>query len=310
MNLKQPFFKIPMLLDITEAATEVVQHLKESDWIDHPSSFAGNYYIPLTSYNGTINNLKKTPVKPTLFSEQLPAVTHLLKSFNLTIGISRLMRLKAGHDVPIHSDTNEYWDKRVRIHIPLITSNKVFFTCGNEEVIMSAGEVWTFNNWIKHGVRNEGTHDRIHLVFDTEAKYIFDSEGNLVNELEGNVESNELTLEKTPTPALKSGAELEASLFILIQELQSQGSKGKDEIGACLTLIHDHIKRWNAIEAEFGLGIGALPKYQEAIKSALEAADGLSDTLRIRANEAKIKLIFKTRVADAMNLQMLFSNEK
>lgn len=309
MNLKQPFFKFPVSRDISAAAGEVSQCIDKSDWIDHPSGFHGNSYIPITSYQGTINNLKKTPVKTTLFSDRLPAVTELLKSFSFTIGISRLMRLEAGYEVPVHSDTNEYWDKRVRVHIPLLSSGKVFFSCGNEEVVMIPGEVWTFNNWISHGVRNEGTDDRVHLVFDTETTHIFNKDGAPRNDLDKIMVPSELTLEKEPTPAIKSGADLQESLSVLVRELHNN-DQDKEAAEAWLNLIKRHRVRWTAIEAEFGIGVSALPKYKNAINIAMHEADELGDSLRLKANNARVMPIFKARVGDAMNLQMLFSNAK
>lgn len=309
MNLKQPFFKFPVTRDITAAAEEVSQRIDKSDWIDHPSGFHGNSYIPITSYQGTINNLKKTPVKETKFSDRLPAVTRLLKSFGFTVGISRLMRLEAGCEVPVHSDTNEYWDKRVRVHIPLLSSEKVFFSCGNEEVVMVPGEVWTFNNWIRHGVRNEGADDRIHLVFDTEITHIFDKNGAPRNDLRQIMIPGELMLEKEPTPAIKSGAELQESLSVLVKEL-SDYNQEKEAAMTWLNLMQRHKERWMAIENEFGLSVSAISKYQKAINIAMTEADALGDSLRLKANNARVLPVFKARVADAMNLQMLFSNGK
>lgn len=310
MNLKQPFFKLPVFRDVSMATKEVIQGISESDWIGHPSGFPGNSYIPLTSHNGTINNLKRTPVKPTTFSDQLPAVTQLLKSFNLTIGISRLMRLEGGYDVPVHSDTNEYWDKRVRMHVPLITSDKVFFACGNEEVVMAPGEVWTFNNWIKHGVRNQGASARIHLVFDTETTYVFDSEGDLRKGLDKNSESDELTLEQEPTTAIKSTAALEESMSVLVKELRLYEGKEKEEAKRWLNLIESHQARWEAIESEYGINVSVLSKYQNAIQVAMNEAEKLNSSLRLKANNVKVEVLFKTRVKAAMDLQMLFSNGK
>ncbi|MCE7992735.1 MAG: aspartyl/asparaginyl beta-hydroxylase domain-containing protein [Roseivirga sp.] len=307
MNLKQPFFKLPFSREIMEAAQEVGRSLCESDWIAHASGFEGNSYIPILSYLGTINNVKRAPVKPTLFAEKLPAVTGLLKSFNFPIGISRLMRLEAGCDVPVHSDTNEYWDRRVRIHIPLISSDKVFFACNKEEVVMAPGEVWTFDNWRRHGVRNEGKENRIHLVFDTEAANIFDDHGNLKTGLNMTTASEELTLENDPTPVIKSGADLEETLNLLVKELDL--CEDSVEANAWLKLIRSYQDEWKAIEAKFGASAQAVAYYQKAINTARQEADKLGDSLRFKVNNVRVISVFKARVANSMNLQILFGNE-
>lgn len=308
MNLKRPFFKLPVSREVRAAVDEISQNVAIEDWIEHPSAFAGNTYIPITSFNGTINNLKRTPVKPTVFAEKLPAVTQLLSSFDLTIGISRLMRLAPGHEVPVHSDTNEYWDERVRLHIPLISSDKVFFTCDQEEVVMVPGEVWTFDNWRRHGVRNEGEEDRIHLVFDVEASQILGDNGDLRTEMVWGAESNELTLENDPTPAIKSGSDLEKSFNLLIRELRL--CDDTPMVNSWVRLIHDHLNRWNRIEKEFGINLPAVAHYQKAINTTIQEADELGDSLRFRVNKAKVISVFRARVAGAMNLQMLFNYGK
>ncbi len=308
MNLKKPFFKLPFSRDVSLAAKELSEKVVREDWIEHPNAFAGNSYIPITSFNGTINNLKRTPVKPTVFSEKLPAVTRLLKSFDFTVGISRLMRLAPGCEVPIHSDTNEYWDDRVRIHIPLISSDQVFFSCDQEAVVMATGEVWTFDNWRRHGVRNEGKEDRVHLVFDVESSQVFEKNGELKSELGQEVGVVELKLESQSTTAIKSGSALEKSFDLLKKELRLCGEA--PVVSAWTRLIDEHLSRWKGIENELGLNPRAIAHYQRAINTTIEAADKLGEGLRFKSNNAKVISVFKARVAGAMNLQMLFSHGK
>ncbi|MBO3699053.1 aspartyl/asparaginyl beta-hydroxylase domain-containing protein [Roseivirga sp. E12] len=308
MNLKQPFFKLPIKMEVESAALEVVQKLNEADWLDHPSNFKKNSYVPILSHQGTLNNLKRTPVMPTLPSKRLPAVTRLLRFFNFRIGIARLMRLGAGYEVPVHSDTNEYWDKRVRIHIPLVTSKSVFFTCDGTEVVMAPGEVWTFDNWRRHGVRNEGTESRIHLVFDTEATNIFDDNGNLKTVLSEIKEQPELKLEDAVSPAIKSGAQLDETLGLIVKELEL--CNDKEEADAWIRLIQTHGDRWKTIESSFGVDVQAMAYYKKAINDALQEAEKLGDSLRLKVNNAKVISLFKARVVNGMNLQMLFNHAK
>ena len=305
MNLKRPFYKLPMILDVALAREEISRLVTETDWIDHASGFTGNSYIPLTTYQGTINNLKRTPIKETYFAEGLEEVSKLLKSFDLTIGISRLMKLAPGCSVPVHSDTNEYWDDRVRIHIPLVTSNEVFFSCGDEEVSMAAGEAWTFNNWIKHGVRNEGQEDRIHLVFDTKSSNIFD--GSIVrSELARATGSDTFMLEKEHSRAIKKISDLKPSLQVIIDELGYIDNAKENEVQSWLNLITDHMERWQEIERQQGADFSTVPKYQAAVKTAFLEADNLGSSLRLKTNQVKVEVLFKSRVQQGINLQMLF----
>ena len=53
-----------------------------------------------------------------------------------------------------------------RIHVPIITNDKVAFTVGGERKNMKVGELWEINNATVHGVENNGEVPRIHLIID------------------------------------------------------------------------------------------------------------------------------------------------
>jgi quercetin dioxygenase-like cupin family protein len=42
--------------------------------------------------------------------------------------------------------------------------------CGDEENTMHTGELWWFDNKEVHEARNDGTTDRVHLIFDLEPR--------------------------------------------------------------------------------------------------------------------------------------------
>lgn len=65
-----------------------------------------------------------------------------------------------------HVDEGSYSDHFDRMHIPLITSDKVVFKCGAEQISMKEGEIFVFNHKLPHSVTNDGNHERFHLVID------------------------------------------------------------------------------------------------------------------------------------------------
>jgi hypothetical protein len=79
-----------------------------------------------------------------------------------------LVKLLAGKSIPTHTDTaNETFKVSRRIHLPIITNERCFFTVGNETINMKEGELWEMNNDKKeHSVHNDGNEDRIHLIID------------------------------------------------------------------------------------------------------------------------------------------------
>ncbi len=110
---------------------------------------------------------------PTPHLQRCPYIQQVLGSFRVVLGRSRLMRLGPGATVPPHSDVNYCWFHRVRIHIPVVTSPRVSFSCGGQTVHMAAGEAWVFDNWREHTVHNGGDADRVHLVIDTTGNAAF-----------------------------------------------------------------------------------------------------------------------------------------
>lgn len=77
-----------------------------------------------------------------------------------------LARLFAGEKIDRHTDngtSNAYVHK---IHVPLVTSDRVDFFERNERFNLRSGFAYEVNNLIPHGVVNNSDNDRIHLVFE------------------------------------------------------------------------------------------------------------------------------------------------
>ncbi len=77
-----------------------------------------------------------------------------------------LVRLKAGCSIAAHQDNNFSLTHSHRVHLPIITGEKVLFTVGKETINMREGEVYEINNRRMHSVVNEGVEDRVHLILD------------------------------------------------------------------------------------------------------------------------------------------------
>lgn len=77
-----------------------------------------------------------------------------------------LVRLLAGHDIAEHEDKNFSLTHSHRIHLPIITNDRVHFSVGSETTNMQAGQLYEINNRRTHSVRNEGSEHRVHLILD------------------------------------------------------------------------------------------------------------------------------------------------
>ena len=75
-------------------------------------------------------------------------------------------RLQPNGTIPRHMDRTHLLSHCHRIHIPIITNEKINFAVGNENMNLKEGEVWEINNRRKHHVENESELDRIHIIID------------------------------------------------------------------------------------------------------------------------------------------------
>jgi len=75
------------------------------------------------------------------------------------------MKLRAGGNIAPHKDFFPV-DSVVRLHIPIITNEKVKFRIRNSQQYLSPGVLWFTNVRQQHEVRNLSSEDRVHLVID------------------------------------------------------------------------------------------------------------------------------------------------
>lgn len=166
MRLTHPFLKLPLQFDAVALEREV-RSLPESAWVPHPTGFEGNEAVRLVTAGGQPTDDLDGEMAPTPELLSMPYVQQIMGEIGGVWGRSRLMGLRAGGEVPLHVDSHYYWRTHWRIHIPIITSPQVLFSCGPETIHMKPGECWLFDSFRWHRVVNGGTEQRVHLVLDT-----------------------------------------------------------------------------------------------------------------------------------------------
>ena len=77
-----------------------------------------------------------------------------------------LAKLLPGSMIPEHMDTNITLTHSHRVHMPVVTNEKVMFSVGGEKKHLREGEVWEINNKKAHWVENKSEEARIHLILD------------------------------------------------------------------------------------------------------------------------------------------------
>lgn len=101
-----------------------------------------------------------------LFAQHL---TELSKVLGLEVLRANLVELAAKSEISMHYDKGDFLSQTRRIHVPVITNESCFFTVGDVTKHLPVGEMWEINNTgMCHGVRNDGTTSRIHLIIDVQ----------------------------------------------------------------------------------------------------------------------------------------------
>ena len=91
----------------------------------------------------------------------------VISSFKTKIITARIIKLNVGSKIKPHKDHDLGYENGVfRIHIPIITNDKVDFILNGTHLEMKEGQCWYTNVNYTHSVANNGNEDRVHLVID------------------------------------------------------------------------------------------------------------------------------------------------
>jgi hypothetical protein len=113
-----------------------------------------------------IKKIKKIDIDQELNLLTDAIVTKLEQKFNGIAGNVIYAKLSAGKTITAHIDPGYYLSVVHRLHIPIITNEKVIFKTRGSAVNMIQGFLYEINNCILHSVENNGTEDRVHLIVD------------------------------------------------------------------------------------------------------------------------------------------------
>lgn len=74
--------------------------------------------------------------------------------------------LLAGGKIKAHNDVHESFHCGHRIHVPITTNPRVWFTIDGRPYQLEVGQAYELNNQKQHSVVNRGAEDRITFIFD------------------------------------------------------------------------------------------------------------------------------------------------
>jgi hypothetical protein len=181
------------------------------------------------------------------------------------------MRIAAQGEATAHVDTNYYWQQRVRVHVPVLTSADVQFVCGDRAVHMAAGETWIFDTWRLHNVLNPSARDRIHLVADTVGSATFwelaaqadlDREATFIGYQAGL--HPELDTESVNFPVVMTPWEQECLLVRILDDLARASSSVERSASLEAALERFH-RQWRALWAQHGDAPSGWPAFEQLL---------------------------------------------
>ena len=82
------------------------------------------------------------------------------------LGRVLITRLAPGCKIAPHADGGAHAAYYDRYHVALVVLPGVVFRAGNEQVLMTTGDVWWFDNSQEHEVINNSADDRLTMIVD------------------------------------------------------------------------------------------------------------------------------------------------
>ena len=168
--------KLPLCFDVKRMQQDL-DVLQQQLWIDHfvQQNYEGGWEVlPLRGQLGAEHPVMMIYSNPgcnewqdTPFLEQASYIKDVLQQLKMPLQAVRLMRLTAGSHIKSHQDHDlDVQQGVVRLHIPIITNDKVYFILNDKRVVMEEGECWYLRLSDFHMVDNKSDIDRVHLVID------------------------------------------------------------------------------------------------------------------------------------------------
>jgi hypothetical protein len=169
----------PIHFDVERMKADLERLQNSEAWLSHYDHALSQGWgaILLKSKNGDVSGPQSqypswdfADYRRTQYVDQLPYFRELMDELKCPQGRMRIMRLAPGLVINIHRDVGAEVGclafKQVRLHVPIVTNDRVTFFVGGEKVRMQPGHLYYVNFSKRHYVRNDGNEARTHLVMD------------------------------------------------------------------------------------------------------------------------------------------------
>ena len=100
------------------------------------------------------------------FPHTLAFCKNIANQWGAVLGRATLVSLQPKSRAFPHIDTGAYYRIRDRLNLVLKSTEGSPLTAEKEAVVMREGELWIFNNKVRHSAVNSSNEPRIYLIFD------------------------------------------------------------------------------------------------------------------------------------------------
>jgi len=168
-----PWTRLPLRFDAARLCQDL-SAIPDAAWTAHfnANDYAGGWSsVSLRSRSGRSDDIVPRggagEFSDTPLAARCPHLAEAAARFEFPKKSVRLLRLQAGSRVREHCDPDlGLADGEVRIHVPLLTNDRVEFVVANRRLLLAEGEAWYIDFSQPHRIANDGDTDRIHLVID------------------------------------------------------------------------------------------------------------------------------------------------
>lgn len=312
MKLKREFYQLPLQFDLERMQQEIAQ-FSDSEWVPHHENFKGNSAIPLISVNGEFNNDFKGIMQPTSALLRCEYLQQVIASFGEVVGRTRLMKLEAGCEVPLHSDINYHWYKRVRVHIPITTTETVIFQCGDKRIHMPAGDCWIFDSWKFHKVENNSNQSRVHLVIDFAGSSRFWDMIEKIPEDDSisckflNYQPQkkiDIRTEKNNYQIIMSPGEVELLVNDLIADIQLCNMSSESTKEQFNRLLNNFVSDWRELWFLYGEDKAGWPLFHRLRNEVLKKVSQYDKDIVIDNGTSAVKILAQLIIGPSMNVEL------
>lgn len=167
LHKKYDIDKIKLHINKYSDSEWLLDPLRQNETIHHTKTqtYFISYFELIDDFSGYVPKINEN-VDSVLVEMIMPIIKDMENLYNGKFGRILLIKLPQESDITPHFDRDEYFNLTRRFHVPIISNNLVKFSVGDETINMKEGECWEINNKRMHKVINNGTDERVHLLFD------------------------------------------------------------------------------------------------------------------------------------------------